>query len=143
MVLGTPEPDRIHERPGVHRRGRADVHVCFGYHSGAPGPWLTCTLRGKSPTRAAIVGSDARIEGRGATFYAPAAVTLVPGKRRPDPASSPVHEGRGLRHQADEGRGRPAGPPVDLESPLMPLDETISIMEDDGHGCWCRPRQNA
>jgi hypothetical protein len=38
-----------------------------------------------------------------------------------------VHEGRGLRHQADEVARRLAA--GDVESPLMPLDETISIME--------------
>jgi hypothetical protein len=38
-----------------------------------------------------------------------------------------VHEGRGLRHQADEVARRLAA--GDVESRLMPLDETISIME--------------
>jgi hypothetical protein len=38
-----------------------------------------------------------------------------------------VHQGRGLRHEADEVAHRLAA--GDLESPLMPLDETISIME--------------
>jgi pyruvoyl-dependent arginine decarboxylase (PvlArgDC) len=37
------------------------------------------------------------------------------------------HRGRGLRHQADEVARRLAA--GDLESSLMPLDETISIME--------------
>jgi hypothetical protein len=38
-----------------------------------------------------------------------------------------VHEGRGLRYEADEVARRLAA--GDVESPLMPLDETISIME--------------
>ena len=86
---------------------------------------LTCTLRAKSPTRASIVGTDARIEIDG-DFYAPTDITLIP--RHGDPTSiESVHEGRGLRHQADEvARLLAAG---DLESPVMPLDETISIME--------------
>ena len=37
------------------------------------------------------------------------------------------HEGRGLRHQADEVARRLAA--KELESPMMSLDETISIME--------------
>lgn len=37
------------------------------------------------------------------------------------------HEGRGLRHQADEVARRLAA--RETESPLMPLDETVSVME--------------
>ena len=86
---------------------------------------LTCTLRAKSPTRAAIVGTEARIEIDG-DFYAPAAVTLIPREGEPTRVPS-NHEGRGLRHQADEVARRLAA--GELESPLMPLDETISIMQ--------------
>jgi hypothetical protein len=86
---------------------------------------LTCTLRAKSPTRASIVGTDARIEIDG-DFYAPAAVTLVPRQGEPTRIES-EHEGRGLRHQADEVARRLAA--GDTESPLMPLQETISIMQ--------------
>jgi uncharacterized protein (TIGR00369 family) len=53
-------------------------------------------------------------------------VTLRPRKGDPIRVES-VHEGRGLRHQADEVARRLAA--GDVESPLMPLDETISIME--------------
>ncbi len=54
------------------------------------------------------------------------AVTLIP--RNGDPIRvEPVNEGRGLWHQADEVARRLAA--GDLESPLMPLDETISIIE--------------
>jgi hypothetical protein len=98
--------------------------MLFGYDSGAQAV-LTCTLRAKSPTRAAIVGTDARIEVDG-DFYAPACVTLIP--RDGDPVSvESAHEGRGLRHQADEVARRLAA--GEVESPFMPLDETISIME--------------
>jgi hypothetical protein len=96
----------------------------FGYKSGAQAV-LTCTLRAKSPTRASIVGTDARIEIDG-DFYAPATVTLLPREGEPTRIES-THEGRGLRHQADEVAHRLAA--GDLESPLMPLDESISIME--------------
>jgi predicted dehydrogenase len=122
MVLGTPSRVMTLSDPaftGVD----AQTSMLFGYETGAQAV-LTCTLRAKSPTRAAIVGTDATIEVDGA-FYAPAAVTLVPRNGEPTRVDS-VHEGRGLRHQADEVARRLAA--GDVESPLMPLDETISIM---------------
>ena len=102
----------------------AQTSMLFGYDSGAQA-LLTCTLRAKSPTRAAIVGTDARIEV-GSGFYGPAPVTLIPRTGEPT-RIEPGHEGRGLRHQADEVARRLAA--REVESPLMPLDETISIME--------------
>jgi predicted dehydrogenase len=123
MVLGTPS--RIVSVIDAAFTGvDAQTSMLFGYDSDAQAV-LTCTLRAKSPTRAAIVGSDARIEVEG-DFYAPATVTLVPRKGDPTRVES-VHEGRGLRHQADEVARRLAA--GDVESRLMPLDETISIME--------------
>jgi uncharacterized protein (TIGR00369 family) len=123
MVLG--QPSRVVSMSDPAFTGvDAQTSMLFGYDSGAQAV-LTCTLRAKSPTRAAIVGTDARIEVEG-DFYAPAAVTLRPRKGDPIRVES-VHEGRGLRHQADEVARRLAA--GDVESPLMPLDETISIME--------------
>ena len=123
MVLGTPS--RIVSMSDLAFTGvDAQTSMLFGYDSGAQAV-LTCTLRAKSPTRAAIVGSAGRIEVEG-DFYAPAAVTLVPGNGAPARVAA-VHEGRGLRHEADEVARRLAA--GDAESPLMPLDETISIME--------------
>jgi uncharacterized protein (TIGR00369 family) len=123
MVLG--QPSRVVSMSDPAFTGvDAQTSMLFGYDSGAQAV-LTCTLRAKSPTRAAIVGTDARIEVEG-DFYAPAAVTLRPRNGDPIRVDS-VHEGRGLRHQADEVARRLAA--GDVESPLMPLDETISIME--------------
>ena len=123
MVLGTPDWIMSLSDPaftGVD----AQTSMLFGYASGAQAV-LTCTLRARSPTRAAIVGTAARIEIDG-DFYAPANVALIP--RDGDPTSvESVHEGRGLRHQADEVARRLAA--GELESPVMPLDETIRIME--------------
>jgi predicted dehydrogenase len=123
MVLGTPT--RIVAISAQASTGvDAQTSMLFGYDSGAQAV-LTCTLRAKSPTTAAIVGTDARVEIEG-DFYAPASVTLIPRDGAPTSVES-AHEGRGLRHQADEvARHLAAG---DLESPVMPLDETISIME--------------
>ena len=123
MVLGTP--DRIVSMSDPAFTGvDAQTSMLFGYDSGAQAV-LTCTLRAKSPTRASIVGTDARIEIDG-DFYAPTDITLIPRHGEPTSIES-VHEGRGLRHQADEVARRLAA--GDLESPVMPLDETISIME--------------
>jgi predicted dehydrogenase len=123
MVLGAPSRIASLSDPaftGVD----AQTSMLFGYPGGAQAV-LTCTLRAKSPTRAAIVGTDATTEVDGA-FYAPAAVTLTPRNGEPIRVES-VHEGRGLRHQADEVARRLAA--GETESPLMPLDETVTIME--------------
>jgi predicted dehydrogenase len=123
MVLGSPNRINAVSDPaftGVD----AQTSMVFGYESGAHA-LLTCTLRAKSPTRAAIVGTEGRIEMDG-DFYAPAAVTLLPRDGDPTRVDS-THEGRGLRHQADEvTRCLAAGL---FESTVMPLDETVSIMQ--------------
>ena len=123
MVLGTP--DRIVALIDPAFTGvDGQTSMLFGYPSGAQAV-LTCTLSAKSPTRAAIVGVDARIEIDG-DFYAPASFTLVSRTGERTRVETP-HEGRGLWHQADEVAGclREGL----LESPLMPLDESISIMQ--------------
>jgi predicted dehydrogenase len=122
MVLGAPDRVAAMATPaftGVD----AQMSMLFGYPSGAQAV-LTCTLSAVSPTTASIVGTDARIEIDG-PFYAPASFTLVP--REGEPSRHEYRdEGRGLRHQADEvARLLAAG---ETESPLMPLDETVSIM---------------
>jgi predicted dehydrogenase len=123
MVLGTPSRIVSISDPaftGVD----AQTSMLFGYKSGAQA-LLTCTLRAKSPTAASIVGTQARIEIDG-DFYSPTSIKLI---SRDGETTSVVfeHEGRGLRHQADEVARRLAA--GDLESPLMPLAETISIMQ--------------
>jgi predicted dehydrogenase len=123
MVLGTPSRIVSISDPaftGVD----AQTSILLGYESGAQAV-LTCTLRANSPTTASIVGTDARIEIDG-DFYAPTSVTLIPRVGEPTFVAS-EHEGRGLRHQADEVALRLAA--GDLESSMMSLDETISIME--------------
>jgi predicted dehydrogenase len=123
MVLGKPSRIVALIDPAVTGVD-AQTSMLFGYDSGAQAV-LTCTLRALSPTRAAIVGTAARIEIEG-DFYAPAPMTLIPRTGAPTRIES-LHAGRGLRHQADEVARRLAA--GELESPLMPLDETISIME--------------
>ena len=122
MVLGPP--DRIVSMIDPAFTGvDGQTSMIFGYEGGAQA-LLTCTLRARSSTCATIVGTDARIEIDG-DFYAPTTVRLIPRGGSPTVFES-VHEGRGLRHQADEVALRLAA--GEIESPLMPLDETVSIM---------------
>ena len=127
MVLGTP--DRIVSFIDPAFTGvDGQTSMLFGYPSGAQAV-LTCTLSAKSPTCAAIVGSDARIEIDG-DFYAPTSFTLIPRAGARTRFEAPAHEGRGLWHQADEvARCLREGL---LESPFMPLDESVSIMQTMG-----------
>jgi predicted dehydrogenase len=122
MVLG--EPERVVAISDPAFTGvEAQTSILLGYASGAHAV-LTCTLRAKSPTRAAIVGTEARIEIEG-DFYAPAAYTLIP-RDGEEQRFEPPEELRGLRHEADEV-ARCLGEGL-LESPGMPLDETVAIM---------------
>lgn len=123
MVLGRPEQIVTLIDPaftGVD----GQTSMLFGYASGAQAV-LTCTLSAKSPTRGAIVGTDARIEIDG-DFYGPTSFTLISRTGEQRHFEAP-HEGHGLWHEAEEvacclREGL-------LESPLMPLDETVSIMQ--------------
>jgi predicted dehydrogenase len=122
MILGTP--NRIVSMSDPAFTGvDAQTSILLGHESGAQAV-LTCTLRAVSPTTAAIVGTEARIEIEG-PFYAPAAVTLIPRDGAPTRFDH-TDEGRGLRYQADEVALRLAA--GETESPIMPLAETISIM---------------
>jgi predicted dehydrogenase len=123
MVLGRPERIVAMIDPaftGVD----GQTSMLFGYAGGAQAV-LTCTVGAETPTRAAIVGADARIEIDG-PFYRPSSFELISrsgGSERFDPP----HVGHGLRHQADEvARCIREGL---LESPVMPLDETVAIAE--------------
>jgi predicted dehydrogenase len=123
MVLGTPERAISLTTPaftGVD----GTTSMLFAYAGGAQAV-LSCTSGAAGTTRAAITGTDGRIE-IDRTWYAPTTFTLIPREGEPVRYDAP-HEGHGLRHEADEvarclAEGR-------LESPLMPLDETIAIME--------------
>jgi predicted dehydrogenase len=123
MVLG--KPDRIVTLIDPAFTGvDGQTSMLFGYASGAQAV-LTCTLSAKSPTRGAIVGTDARIEIDGA-FYEPTPFTLISRTGERTDFDAP-HQGRGLLYEADEvARCLHEGL---LESPLMPLDESISIMQ--------------
>ena len=123
MVLGEPTEILSMITPaftGVD----GQTSILLRYANGAQAV-LTCTLSAKSPTRAAIVGTRARIEVEG-DFYAPSRFTLI-GRDGEQVSFDGSREGRGLRFEADEvARCLREGL---LESPLMPLDESVSIME--------------
>ena len=123
MLLGTPSKmvTMIDPAPtGVDRQ----VSMIFGYDNGAQA-YLNTTTGAKTPTTATISGTHARIEIDG-DFYAPSAFSLITragDARRFEFAT----QGRGLHFEAAEvARCLQSGV---LESPLMPLDETVSIMQ--------------
>jgi predicted dehydrogenase len=122
MVLGTPQQIVKLITPAPDG-GDDQTSMILGYADGAQA-LLNCSLSGKSPTRGAIVGTDARIEIDG-DFYRPSSFSLISRDGEETRFEVP-HEGWGLRHQSDEvARCVRAG---FLESPVMPLDESISIM---------------
>jgi len=123
MVLGPPERVTAMADPaftGVD----GQVSMIFGYVSGAQAI-LTCTSGARTPTRASISGTLARIEIAG-DFYAPTSFSLIDRSGETQRFEFETH-GRGLHYEADEvARCLEAGL---TESPFMPLDETVSIME--------------
>ena len=122
MVLGTP--DRIVTLIEPAFTGvDGQTSMLFGYAGGAQAV-LTCTLFAESPTQAAIVGTDARMEIEG-VFYAPTSFELI-SRAGDRTVFETEDEGVGLWYEAEEvARCLHEGL---LESPLLPLDESIEIM---------------
>lgn len=123
MLLGTPRVVSALIQPaftGVD----GSVSMSFGYDSGAQAT-LTCTSAAKTATRACISGTKARIEVD-SSFYAPTAFTLISRDGASERFDFPT-KGRGLHYEATEvARCISEGL---TESPFMPLDETIAIMD--------------
>jgi predicted dehydrogenase len=124
MILGTPNKIVALVEPaftGVD----GQVSILLGHPGGAQAV-LNCTSSAKTPTWAAIAGTEARIEIAG-TFYAPTTFDVIGRGGEVLERYREPHEGHGLRHEAIEAaRCIRAGL---LESPILPLDETVSIME--------------
>jgi predicted dehydrogenase len=122
LILGRPETIRALSTAaftGVD----AQTSILLG-HAGGAQALLTCSTSTSTPTRALIAGTEARIEVD-SVFFAPTAFTVVPRDGSQPVRYLPQHEGR-LRYEADEvARCIRAGL---IESPLMPLDETVSIV---------------
>jgi predicted dehydrogenase len=123
MLLGTP--DRITAMVDPTFSGvDGQASMLFGYASGAQAV-LTCTSTARTATRACIAGTDGRIEIEGA-FYAPTSFTLI-GRGGETERFEFASVGRGLHYQAAEvARCLREGL---TESPAMPLDETVAIMQ--------------
>lgn len=123
MVLGTPNRIIALSEPaftGVD--GQTSMILS---HPGGAQAMLNTTSLARTATRAAIVGTEGRIE-IDPEFYRPTSFSLIM-RGETSVRHEPPHEGHGLRHQAVEvahclEKGL-------RESPLMPLDETVSIME--------------
>lgn len=122
MVLG--EPSVVRAVAGLAPTGvDSNTGILLGYPSGAVAV-LHCSLRGETPLRATITGTAGRIE-LPAPFYRPDSLTLhLPGE---EPVTSRYEvPGGGYTFQAMEvARCVRAGL---TESPLMPLDESLSII---------------
>lgn len=125
FALGTPV--------GVHARGTLtetgvdrQMSAVLTYDSPAQAV-VNTTLASRTPTTASISGPDARLELAG-TFYGPGPVRLVTRDRdviesEPRGLDADVrlgHEGAHFATLVAEGR---------RESPLLPLDETVAVME--------------
>jgi predicted dehydrogenase len=124
LVLGAPRRITAVSDPaftGVD----ATTSMIFQYDDGAHAV-LTTTLRAASGNPAAIYGTAARIEIDG-WFYTPTTFRVIARDGAELERFEQPYEGLGLRGEAAEvGRCLRAGL---LESPLLPLDETYTIMQ--------------
>ncbi len=123
MLLGTPARIRALVQPAFTGVDGLSSMI-FGYESGAQA-LLTCTSLARTSSRACVTGTQARIE-IDSDFYAPTTFRLITRSGEVTEYNFDVAP-RGLRYQAIEvARCLEAGL---KESPLMTLDETISIMQ--------------
>ena len=124
FALGAP--DTITARGDLGATG-VDVQVSAVLQSGAAHGLVSTTQRAKTPTTATISGTMARIEIPG-DFYRPQPIAVVARDGETLTADGgPIDGHAGLAYQAAhfarllaEGR---------VESPLLPLDETVAIMQ--------------
>ena len=123
MILG--EPERIVAMVDPAFTGvNGQTSMLFGYASGAQAV-LTCTTGAHTAARACISGSEARAE-IDANFFAPTSFTMISREGQRERFEFDVR-GHGLRYEAQEvARCLREGL---KESPSMPLDESVSIME--------------
>jgi predicted dehydrogenase len=121
MVLGPPVTVGALASPaetGVD----AQTGVLLGYPDGALAV-LYCTMQARTPGRAAILGSEGRIELR--DWHSPSGFTLHLDGAEPERFSF-GRDGNGMEFEAAEvARCLRAG---ERESPAIPLAETLSVM---------------
>jgi predicted dehydrogenase len=122
FVMGTPTSITAVSDPaetGVD----AQTSIILRYQGGAHAV-LTTTLGARTPTSASVTGTQARIE-IDPVWYQPTSFAVRTSSGTAQRFEEP-RIGQGLRYQAVEvGRCLRAG---EVESPIMPLDETVSIM---------------
>jgi predicted dehydrogenase len=124
MVLGSPSTVTAVSSPAS--TGVDAQTSMLLVHRGGAHAVLTTTLEARSPNRATIVGTLARIE-IDPIWYRPTTFTVSALDGTIMERYDEAHEGGGLRHQAAEvarclADGR-------LESAVMPLDESLSVMK--------------
>ncbi len=123
MLLGRPDSAVAVAVPaptGVD----ANTGILLGHASGAVA-LLHCGLQAESPQRATVVGSTGWIEVR-APFFRPTGLVLHRPGAAPEQYSVTL-PGHGYTYQADEvARCLNVGL---VESPMMPLEESISVLE--------------
>lgn len=123
LVLGTPTSVHAVSDPAFTAVD-AQTSMILRYAGGAHAS-LTTTLRASTPCLATVSGTEGRVEIT-STFYRPATFRVVMRDGTVEEHDIPV-AGHGMRFEAAEvGRCLHEGR---TESPLMPLDETVSIME--------------
>ncbi len=122
MLLGTPDRVAVFATQAVTGVD-AQTSAVFGYRSGAQA-LISTALDARTANTASITGTKGRIDiADWADGRLPAKLTLLDGTTQ---NLEFPREGKGLRFQAAEvGRCLRAG---ETESPVMPLDETLSIM---------------
>jgi predicted dehydrogenase len=122
MVFGPPQ--QVTARASFAFTGvDAATEMILGYADGAQAV-LATSMQAQMGNRAAIVGTEARLEIDG-TWYRPTSFTVTRRTGEAERFDYP-DEGNGLRHEADEVASCVrAGL---LESPAMTLDETLQVM---------------
>jgi|SRR5215207_9181294 len=122
MLLG--EPSRVRAVAGLAANGvDSNTGILFGYGGGQVA-LLHCTFEADGPVTATILGSRGWIEVR-PLFVKATSFTVHPRDGEPW-THTVVLDGHGYTYQAAEvARCLRAG---ELESPIMPLDESVAIM---------------
>jgi len=123
LVLGAPSKITAVSAPaftGVDGQTSMLLQYAGGAHA-----VLTTAAVSVTPTRAAVVGTEARVE-IDRMFFTPSSFTVIHRDGRVLQRYDLPYEGNGLREQAAEvGRCLAAGL---KESSLLPLDESVAIM---------------
>jgi predicted dehydrogenase len=124
MVLGTP--NQIGSSVVLGETGVDEQEsISFGYESGAVAS-ITGSFRATPNNTAVVAGEKGRIEVS-RRFWEPTQITCFPLNGEPEVFDFPEHGTTGYQYEAIAvGEALRASK---IESPVMPLDETLTIME--------------